>query len=312
MRRIKRAKQLTKIITQDTLKDKVFATVDGVLEPIVYDAGNIDGTTNKQSVFMTPPQRLLKRKNASNTKSVSTIIESEVVDGVETAVQTTPLFVYNYQRGFAEVTSGNNIQTWLSSVGSNALTQAEADKRPDIGVDGRGINGFNPAVFSIDRTEHFVFSNRVTISGDFTIFMYVKIVGHPLNKYMRFLGDSSDGDIFFSAGDVFNKSYILSFSSSSQVIFSSSTPYYTPTSDKILITLIRKGTNLEIRENGVRIGAEVTPTTDFTFNLFGKRGSSNLTFNGSLYHLSAYNFALSNNLVDLENSIITQASLARE
>ena len=81
---------------------------------------------------------------------------------------------------------------------------------------------------------------------------------------------------------------------------------------KILITLQRSGTTLYIRENGVQVASETTPTTDFIFNQFGIRGGlTSDTYNGSLYHISAYNHYISTNLVDLENSIIKQALLAK-
>ena len=313
MRRIKRAKQLTKIITQDTLKDKVFATVDGVLQPIVYDANNIDGTTNKQSVFMTPTQRLLKRKNASNTKSVSTVIESEVADGVETAVQTTPLFVFNYQRGFSEVTSGGNIKTWLSSIGSNSLTQSDANKRPDVGHNGGGVNRVVPANFVQPNFDFFSLSNTVTLSGDFTMFFFIIAIPNPLPKKFRLLGKSDDNDMYFSIAESANKSYKISFASGSSVQASISTKYWQSHSTKLLITLQRKSNTLIIRENGTQVFTGTTPTSDFVFDQFGKLGNDAFeTFNGNVYHFSAYNSLISNNLEDLENSIITQASLAKE
>lgn len=311
MRTIKRAKQLTKLLSKEALKDKVFATIDGVLQPIVYDSRQVDESLNKQNVFLTPTSRLLKRNTASNTKAVSTVTESQIVDGVETAVQTSPLCVFSYQHGFTEKTN-TGLQNWLPSFGSIILSMPEADKRPDIGFNNGGVIGQVPAVFNRDNQDHFQFSSALTLTGDFTVFMYVKLELKPRIENMRFLGNSSDVDVYFSLGDTATKSYILSFSSSSQVIVDSPTKYHQPASNKMLITLQRSGTTMTIRENGTEVAKETTPTTDITFNLFGKRGTSTTTFNGSLYHLSAYNFALSNNLVDLENSIITQASLAKE
>ena len=67
-----------------------------------------------------------------------------------------------------------------------------------------------------------------------------------------------------------------------------------------------------IRENGVQVATDTMPTTDFSFNQFGIIGGlTSDTYNGSLYHISAYNHYISTNLVDLENSIIKQASLAK-
>ena len=64
MRSIKRAREITRLINENKLKDKVFATIDGVLQPILYDSKQIDDSVNKQNVFITPQKRILKRKNA--------------------------------------------------------------------------------------------------------------------------------------------------------------------------------------------------------------------------------------------------------
>jgi hypothetical protein len=310
MRSIKRDKKKTTLIAQDTLKDSVYATINGVLQPIVYDATEVNQITKKSNVYLTPEARLAKRKAASNTKAISTVQE---IDG-ETATVVNPEFVFDYSKGYAEVTSGNNIQTWLASFSNNQLTQANSSFRPDVGLDGRGINGVSPAYFKYDNTDHLVFSSGITLTGDFTIFMYVEPI--PLipniHKYHRFLGKSDDNDMYFSIGESGNTSYTLSFSSSSRVQVSITPEYWQPSSKKILITLQRSGTTLYIRENGVQVASETTPTTDFSFNQFGIRGGlTSDTYNGSLYHISAYNHYISTNLVDLENSIITQSSLAK-
>jgi len=310
MRSIKRDKKKTTLIAQDTLKDSVYATIDGVLQPIVYDATEVNQITKKSNVYLTPEARLAKRKAASNTKAISTVQE---IDG-ETATVVNPEFVFDYSKGYAEVTSGNNIQTWLASFSNNQLTQANSSFRPDVGLDGRGVNGVSPAYFKYDNTDHLVFSSSVTLTGDFTIFMYVEPI--PLipniHKYHRFLGKSDDNDMYFSIGESGNTSYTLSFSSSSRVQVSITPEYWQPSSKKILITLQRSGTTLYIRENGVQVASETTPTTDFIFNQFGIRGGlTSDTYNGSLYHISAYNHYISTNLVDLENSIIKQALLAK-
>ena len=47
MRSIKRDKDRPRLINQDTLKDKVYATIDDVLQPIVYDATEVNQITKK-------------------------------------------------------------------------------------------------------------------------------------------------------------------------------------------------------------------------------------------------------------------------
>ena len=101
MRSIKRDKDRPRLINQDTLKDKVYATIDDVLQPIVYDATEVNQITKKNNVHLTPEARLSKRKAASNTKAVSTVQE---IDG-ETATVVSPEFVFDYSKGYAEITS---------------------------------------------------------------------------------------------------------------------------------------------------------------------------------------------------------------
>ena len=311
MRSIKRDKKKTTLIAQDTLKDSVYATIDGVLQPIVYDATEVNQITKKSNVYLTPEARLAKRKAASNTKAISTV--QEVDNGTSTVVS--PEFVFDYSKGYAEVTSGNNIQTWLASFSNNQLTQANPLFRPDVGLKGNGVNGVSPAYFNYDNTDHFIFSSGVTLTGDFTIFMYVEPIPLVANvhKYHRFLGKSDDNDMYFSIGEFGSRSYTISFSSSSSVSVSSLPyEYWQPSSKKILITLQRSGSTMYIRENGVQVATDTMPTTDFSFNQFGIRGGLlSDTYNGSLYHLSAYDGYISNDLKSIENSIIKKASLAK-
>lgn len=104
----------------------------------------------------------------------------------------------------------------------------------------------------------------------------------------------------------------MKFDSSNTVEFDSSALYYKPTTNPVLITVRRSSDSLEIRENGNRIGSESCPTTDFTFDQFGRRGNVDLSFNGALYHFSAYNGYLDKNLSKIEKSIIKNSELAKE
>jgi len=310
MRSIKRDKVSPRLIKQDALKNNVYATIDGVLQPIVYDTIEPDGMGNKNNVYLTPEDRLAKRKAASNTKAISTV--QEIVGGTATLVS--PEFVFDYNKGYAEVTSGNNIKTWLASFSRNQLSQSDEALRPDVGLDGRGVNGFSPAYFSANNKDYMTFNNSITLSGDFTVFLYVEPIPEVANVHTnhRFLGKSDDADMYFSIGEYSNRSYSLSFSSSSIVLVSITGLYWKPTTKKLLITLQRSGSALYIRENGVQVASETTPITDFTFNQFGRIGGiTSPTYNGSLHHISAYNEYISTNLEDLEQSIIKQASLAK-
>ena len=102
MRRVKKVKKSSLSFNKELLKDKVYATIDGVLQPIVYDKRFIDSTTAKENVFLTPEKRLARRKNAKNKASLTVpqIQDNSVIN---------PIFTFEYNKGFVEVTSGNNI-----------------------------------------------------------------------------------------------------------------------------------------------------------------------------------------------------------
>ncbi len=307
MRRVKKVKKSSLSFNKELLKDKVYATIDGVLQPIVYDKRFIDSTTAKENVFLTPEKRLARRKNAKNKASLTVpqIQDNSVIN---------PIFTFEYNKGFVEVTSGNNIKTWLASFSKNQLSQSDEAHRPDIGLDGRGVNGFSPAYFSANNKDYMTFNNSITLSGDFTVFLYVEPIPEVANVHTnhRFLGKSDDADMYFSIGEYPYRSYSLSFSSSSIVLVSITGLYWRPTEKKLLITLQRSGSTLYIRENGVQVASETTPTTDFTFNQFGRIGGvTSPTYNGSLYHISAFDGYITTELEKLEQSIIKQASLAK-
>jgi len=325
MRSIKTSKKSRLPYIKESSKEKIYATVDGVLEPIIFDFTEPQGNTLKRNVFLTPKDRLLRKSNGGRTPDISTVQEIVSVTTTtanlgtvttETVVSVSPEFVFNYTNGIVEVTSGNNVKTWLTSFGSNTLTMSTTANQPSIGIDGGGVNGTHPIYFKTENTDHLTLSSSVTLSGDFTVFMYINSTPKIPNghKYVRLMGKSDDNDMYFSIGESSDKSYVLSFSSGSSVECDD-TDYWTPTtgSSKILITLQRSGTKLYIRENGKQAIEKTTPTTDFTFNQFGKRGNITTdSFNGSLYHFSAYNSYLQTNLEELEQSIIAKASLSKE
>jgi hypothetical protein len=118
--------------------------------------------------------------------------------------------------------------------------------------------------------------------------------------------------MYLSIGEGYNETYNLSFSSSSEVVVST-TGYWQPSSRKLLITIQRSGSNVYIRENGTQIHTGTTPTSDFTFDQIGKIGNIAIpTFSGSMYHFSAYDGYITTRLSEMENSIIKKAALAKE
>lgn len=283
----------------------IYCTVNGVLSPVVYTRTEIDGSSYIDNVNLTKSKRVRRQISAKNTRS--TLIP--VTEGAST-INAVASFTYDY--GLKE--SSGNISYWLSSYDRINLQQSTTANQPDLGLYGKGVLGNSPVYFNYDNSDYMIFNSVITLTGDFTIFMYVEPIPLVANvhKYHRFLGKSDDNDMYFSIGESGNKSYILSFSSSSSVAVGISTEYWQPSSKKILITLQRSGTTLYIRENGVQVASETTPTTDFSFNQFGIRGGLlSDTYNGSLYHLSAYDGYISNDLKSIENSIIKKASLAK-
>ena len=291
-----------------SIGDTLFCTIDGVLRPVVYTRKDINGQQFLEDVSLTKRRKLSRQRSLKNTRSFN-------IPVTENSTKISPLFVFNYDSGIKEVTSGNNLKTWNSSIGTNQLTMPVTATQPDIGLKGNGIAGLSPIYFNYDNSDYMIFSSGVTLTGDFTIFMYVEPI--PLvakvHKYHRFLGKSDDNDMYFSIGEFGSRSYTISFSSSSSVSVSSLPyEYWQPSSKKILITLQRSGSTMYIRENGVQVATDTMPTTDFSFNQFGIRGGLlSDTYNGSLYHLSAYDGYISNDLKSIENSIIKKASLAK-
>lgn len=290
-----------------SIGDTLFCTIDGVLRPVVYTRKDINGQQFLEDVSLTKRRKLSRQRSLKNTRSFNIPI-------TENSTKISPLFVFNYNSGIKEVTSGNNLKTWNSSIGTNQLTMPVTATQPDIGLKGNGIEGISPIYFNYDNSDYMIFSSGVTLTGDFTIFMYVEPI--PLipkvHKKHRFLGKSDDNDMYFSIGESGNTSYTLSFSSSSRVQVSITPEYWQPSSKKILITLQRSGTNLYIRENGVQVASETTPTTDFAFNQFGIIGGlTSDTYNGSLYHASAYDGYITTELSSLERAIIKKSSLAK-
>jgi hypothetical protein len=288
-----------------TLSNRLYCTVDGVLTPVVYKALERSYIVYTD-LFVTNETRIAQQNSLTKSTSISKKFE-EIENNV--VVDVKPVCVFDFHSNVQA--TNNSVDLWRSSFGLLNLNQSTSANQPILGEEGRGKNGFSPIRFSIETSSFMSLSSSATLSGDFTILLYVKIIGHPVNKYMRFLGKSDDNNMFFSAGDTQNKSYIMKFDSSNIVQFDSSTYYYKPTDNPLLITVRRKGNVLEIRENGVSIGSQTCPTTDFTFDQFGRTGNINLSFNGNLFHFSAYDGYLDNSIETVENAILKSVKQAK-
>tara|TARA_R100000734_G_scaffold12420_1_gene9169 strand:- start:5555 stop:6517 length:963 start_codon:yes stop_codon:yes gene_type:complete len=309
---------------EDGLSKYVYCTVDGALVKVVYKSGegyDDDGGSysNYSDLKLTNNYRVGIQNSLKATSKTQTVFteEEEVTKTTpqlgtittKTTKNINPVCIFNYNHKV--FSSGGSVSRWISSYDSFSFSQSTSANMPTLGKYGKGITNQSPIYFSIYNSSFMSLNSAATLSGDFTMFLYVEIIGHPVNKYMRFLGKSDDNNVFFSAGDIGDKSYKLSFDSSNSVTFDSSTFYYSPSSSPLLITVIRSKDQLTIRENGVSIGTQTCPTSDFVFDQLGRTGNIDLSFNGGIWHFSAYDGALDKNLTKVEESIIKLASQSK-
>ena len=308
----------------DSLSKYVYCTVDGSLVKVVYtekEGSDLDGSTYSiySDLKITNDYRIDVQESLKNQSKIQAVFTEEEETTTTTAqlgtvtTKTTksikPICMFNYNNKV--YSSSGSVSKWISSYDSSIFTQSTSANKPILGKYGKGIGNQSPIYFSIYNSSFMSLNSAITLSGDFTMFFYVSILGHPVNKYMRFLGKSDDNDMYFSAGDVGNKSYKLSFSSSSSVTFDSSTFYYTPSSSPLLISVIRSKDQLTIRENGVEVGTQTCPTSDFVFDQFGRTGNIDLSFNGGVWHFSAYDGVIKSKLIQVEDSIIKIGSQSK-
>ena len=313
-------------LTKSLTKDKIFVTVNSVLQPLLFDETE-DGITNKTNVFLTPQERIFRRSTAKNQKPIVQI--EEVVTTTTTTPQrgtvttTTiqkvdPIVVFQFFHGVRKVDSNNFVEIWQSSFGRNLLRQETQANKPTVGIDGRGVVNENAIFFDSNNTDKQFMSlaDPVTLTDNFTLFFYIcpKKVHGKAYVNMALLGKSDDNNMFLSIGEATNEAYKISYSASASLAQTITAKFWTPTFDQGLITVIRKDSILTIRENGVVIFSEKTNNLDFTFDQFGRigNGSSPFNFHGLLYHFSAFDFALETQLESIENKIIKESSRSRD
>jgi len=309
---------------EDSLSKYVYCTIDGALVKVVYKSGegyNDGGSTysNYSDLKITNSYRVGIQESLKATSKTQTVFTEEEETttttpqlGAVTTKTTTkinPVCIFNYNHKV--YSSSGSVSKWASSYDSFTFSQSTSANMPSLGRYGKGVSNQAAIYFNLYSSSFMSLNSAITLSGNFTMFFYVGLIGHPVNKYMRFLGKSDDNDMFFSAGDASNKSYIMKFDSSNTVQFDSSTYYYTPSSNPLLITVTRSKDQLTIRENGVRIGTQTCPTSDFVFDQFGRTGNIDLSFNGAVWHFSAYDGALDKNLTKVQDSIIKLVSQSK-
>ena len=306
------------------LSNKVNCNIDGVKTPVVnrfsennYSSGEEYSYLN--DLYVTSEKRIASQigskqgLNLRKTFSELVTTTTTTAQGTTTTTATTnilPVCVFDF---FAKVydTSGG-ITKWKSSFGTPTLSQTTSANRPSLGIEAKGVNGFTPIYFNTYQSDFMSLDSAITVTGDFTMFFYIKPIGNPLNKYFRLLGKSDDNNMFLSIAESANKSYKLSFDGSTSTELAIAQTYWIPRSDKLLITIQRSGTTLYVRENGTQIDSVSVSANDFTFDQVGKLGNNtDFFFNGSIYHLSVFDGYLKTNLEDIENSIISSTDKAK-
>jgi len=284
--------------------EKVFCTVNGTLQEVVYTKYNDNQESFYENVRTTKQERLrLQQALTSTVSTIQPVLES----GVNIYSK------YNFDYGSGIIDKFKNVVTWQSSVDNLYFEQTTVPNQPQLGVDARGVNGYSPIHFKAQNSEFMSLNSPISLSGDFTMFIYaepIPIVPKAYKK-MRLLGNSLDNKIYLSIGEAITESYNMSFASGSEIVVSA-TGGWQPISKRLLITIQRNGSTFYIRENGVQVATGTIPTSNFVFDQVGKIGTDTDTYNGSIYHLSAYSGYITSTLENLEKSIIKQASLAKE
>jgi hypothetical protein len=306
------------------LSNKVYCTIDGVKTPVVYRFSENNYSSGEEysylnDLYVTNERRIAsqigsrQKLNLRKTFSESVTTTTTTAQGTTTTTTTTnilPVCVFDFFAKVYDISGG--ITQWKSSFGTPILSQTTSANRPSLGIEAKGVNGFTPIYFNTYQSDFMSLNSAITVTGDFTMFFYIKPIGSPLNKYFRLLGKSDDNNMFLSIAESANKSYKLSFDGSTSTELAIAQTYWIPSSDKLLITIQRSGTTLYVRENGTQIDSVSVSANDFTFDQVGKLGNdTDFFFNGSIYHFSVFDGYLNTKLQEIENSIISSTDKAK-
>jgi hypothetical protein len=293
----------------------LYCTIDGVKTPVVYknsrnyfnsEDGFLDNVTITSDKRLAQQQSLKQTTKPINvfTETITTTTTTPQGGTVTTTSTKTiaPIFIFDYTSGIRE--DAGQVVRWASQNSSLSLEQTTQANRPFLGITRKGVVGSSSVFFHATEQSFLRTSSDVTLTGDFTLFAYLHLVPlDKLNKYVRILGNSGDANMFLIARETDTR-YELSFTSSSEAEANVSSIPFNYKDGKFLLSLIRKKDRLSIRENGVEVADVSCPTDDFTFNQIGRVGTSVSTLNGGIYHLSAYNEAISDELTSIEDAII--------
>jgi len=323
-----------KITDKQESLQKVYCTIDGVLTPVVYKELTSSYKTGAEyssynDLKITGQKRLIAQSSLKNASPIQGIITEEVETTTttpqagtvitNTKIKISPICVFEFSHKVFD--ENGSISKWVSSFGSSSLSQSTSGKQPSLGFYGKGINGSAPLRFDAANTDFMSFDSAITLTGDFTLFFYVEPLKYEgTMKRQRLLGKSDNDNMFLSIGELANESHRLSFSSSNKVQVANTPKYWSPyqpvkeDKNKVLISVVRDGTKLIIRENGLEVASEVVSTADFTFDQMGKVSdveSDGYTMHASMYHFSAWNGAIVSGLDNIEASILKRIKQAK-
>ena len=302
--------------------NRCYCLVDGVLTPMVYQKEAEDGALYYDDLHITSPNRLsfqqgLRQETAIRTQTETTTTTVTKPTGVTTTTTTTtirPSFVWDYTYGIES--SSGLVSGWSASIGKEIFSQATSNLKPKLGERAGGVEGSSSVFFDGGRVDgvgdYMSTSANVTVSGDFTMFIYATPY---LNKYMRFLGNSADANVYISfhaTGDqVFD--FGLGSGKTYSIDYKIANDLKTIESRKeTQLTIQRSGTTLYLRKDGVDMGSTTVSTDDFVFNQIGRVGTATYTYGGYISHLSIYDGYISSRLSEMENSITIESAKSRK
>lgn len=297
--------------------NRCYCLVDGVLTPMVYQKEAEDGLLYYDDLHITSPNRLsfqqgLRQETIVRVQTETTTTTVTKPTGVTTTTTTTtirPSFVWDYTYGINAVSG--LVSRWSASIGKESFSQATTNLKPKLGERQGGLAGLSSVFFDGGRGDgvgdYMSTSANVTVSGDFTIFIYAKPY---LGKYMRFLGNSADANMYISfhaTGDqVFDfglgsgKTYSIDYKVANDL-------KEIENRKETQLTIQRNGTTLYLRKDGVDMGSTTVSTDDFVFNQIGRVGTAAYTYGGYISHLSIYDGYIISRLSEMENSITIES-----
>lgn len=299
----------------DKKKQTLYCTIDNVKIPVVYN--NSRNYSNPDDGFcdivtVTPELRLAQQLSLKQTnKPINsfTEVETTVVQATPQQEQTTtttpkkisPVFIFDYSSGIRA--KNFQVDIWATQTSDLSLRQNTAANKPFLGKNRNGVVGSSVPFFFNENQSFLSTTSSVTLSGDFTLFAYIQpVIIQKINKYVRILGNSGDANMFLVIREGNNESK-LSFSASSSADVNLSTNPY-PSSPRFLVTIQREGNTLIYRENKTTLAVVDCPTTDFVFDQVGRVGTDINTYNGGIYHLSAFDGVVKDRLELIEDAII--------